>query len=507
MLIESGDLIPVARDAIEIPWTKRKLQILSYLFKGPVNFQTYVYDTNVGDIAQLSTYFNPEKWNESDLNGRFANRATLDEITAATVNSQGPNTTGTAVSPGDGLPGTPASCGAKPKSSSLLPRLMVLAPGSEVATSTEKAPEEVNEDYWSSIRSSSDAFDLGVTPLPLDTPAAKATLKRKDSGVIQGSEKLNEKVFLNCGDPKRAPPSGMLTPPLLTPDNNSCEFSKALFGLELLKKLAQEQVSPANSCTSSRASSRVNSRPVSRQSSLSGCGSGRATPSLLTRTPSLSMPPCLSNMSGVSPLADTPDESSKVGGIPEGLRFLLKRRNSAAARSPLTPPPAFDPAQPPPSLPTRMTFSSGGVKSPFSLGSLQFTTPPPGFSTGIPKLDVALNKIGDGRPDRLLAPWTVPGSMINENEDMTTASKKRPSAFVDEDLSEDSIPLFEVADHDNVAHLALTDDNDDLRAMGIRMKRVRPLVEHSPHGSVVEQFNTDDILDLPASSYFADWKK
>ena len=92
--------------------------------------------------------------------------------------------------------------------------------------------------------------------------------------------------------------------------------------------------------------------------------------------------------------------------------------------------------------------------------------------------------------------------MINKDEDITTTSKKRPSSYVDEDLSEDSIPLFEVADHDNVSHLAITDDNDDLRAKGIRMKRVRPLVEHSLQGSVVEQFNTDDILDLPASSYF-----
>ena len=39
MLIESGDLIPVRRDAIEVPWTKRKAQIMAFLFKGPVNFQ------------------------------------------------------------------------------------------------------------------------------------------------------------------------------------------------------------------------------------------------------------------------------------------------------------------------------------------------------------------------------------------------------------------------------------------------------------------------------------
>ena len=119
MLIESGDLIPVLRDAVEIPWTKRKSQILGYLFRGPVTFKTHVYDTNVGDIAPLSTYFNPDKWTEKDLNSKFGSRATVEDISAAATNSQGPNTT--------------SASGTKAKSASLKPRLMVI-PSSEEKT-------------------------------------------------------------------------------------------------------------------------------------------------------------------------------------------------------------------------------------------------------------------------------------------------------------------------------------------------------------------------------------
>jgi len=71
MLIESGDLIPVIPEAVEIPWTKRKSEVLNFLHRGWVTFATYVYDTNVGDIAPLSTYFNPNVWTVIDLNKRF----------------------------------------------------------------------------------------------------------------------------------------------------------------------------------------------------------------------------------------------------------------------------------------------------------------------------------------------------------------------------------------------------------------------------------------------------
>merc|ERR1712243_396471 len=71
MLVTPGDLIPVQSSATTIPWTRRKSQILNYLHRGPVSFSTLVYDTNVGDISALSTYFNPERVSVKDLNSRF----------------------------------------------------------------------------------------------------------------------------------------------------------------------------------------------------------------------------------------------------------------------------------------------------------------------------------------------------------------------------------------------------------------------------------------------------
>jgi len=71
MLITPGDLIPVLPTATTIPWTRRKSQILNFLHRGPVTFSTLVYDTNVGDISALSTYFNPERISVKDLNSRF----------------------------------------------------------------------------------------------------------------------------------------------------------------------------------------------------------------------------------------------------------------------------------------------------------------------------------------------------------------------------------------------------------------------------------------------------
>ncbi len=46
MLLESGDLIPVKRAAVDIPWTRRKSQIQNYLHRGPVEF-TVIYYLNL----------------------------------------------------------------------------------------------------------------------------------------------------------------------------------------------------------------------------------------------------------------------------------------------------------------------------------------------------------------------------------------------------------------------------------------------------------------------------
>lgn len=71
MLLTQGDLIPVEPEATTIPWTRRKSQILNFLHRGPVDFNTLVYDTNVGDISAISTYFNPERVSVQDLNSKF----------------------------------------------------------------------------------------------------------------------------------------------------------------------------------------------------------------------------------------------------------------------------------------------------------------------------------------------------------------------------------------------------------------------------------------------------
>ena len=71
MLEKPGDLIPVVAKATAIPWTRRRAQILNFLHRGPVTFSTMVYDTNVGDISSLATYFNPDRISERELNIRF----------------------------------------------------------------------------------------------------------------------------------------------------------------------------------------------------------------------------------------------------------------------------------------------------------------------------------------------------------------------------------------------------------------------------------------------------
>jgi len=71
MLDTPGDLIPVIPSAAQIPWTRRRSQILNFLHRGPVEFTTLVYDTNVGDISPLSSYFNPQRISEKELNSKF----------------------------------------------------------------------------------------------------------------------------------------------------------------------------------------------------------------------------------------------------------------------------------------------------------------------------------------------------------------------------------------------------------------------------------------------------
>merc|ERR1712215_20449 len=79
MLERPGDLIPVQPNATSIPWTRRRSQILNFLHRGPVTFNTLVYDTNVGDISALATYFNPDRISQRELNLRFGHYPTSGE--------------------------------------------------------------------------------------------------------------------------------------------------------------------------------------------------------------------------------------------------------------------------------------------------------------------------------------------------------------------------------------------------------------------------------------------
>jgi len=80
MLGRPGDLIPVLPEAAEISWTRRRSQILNYLHRGPVNFSTMVYDTNVGDISSLACYFNKERISVDELNNRFGHYPGEDDV-------------------------------------------------------------------------------------------------------------------------------------------------------------------------------------------------------------------------------------------------------------------------------------------------------------------------------------------------------------------------------------------------------------------------------------------
>lgn len=39
MLEKTGDLIPVRHEAVNIPWTKRKSQVLNFIHRGTVRFE------------------------------------------------------------------------------------------------------------------------------------------------------------------------------------------------------------------------------------------------------------------------------------------------------------------------------------------------------------------------------------------------------------------------------------------------------------------------------------
>ena len=61
-------------------WSNRSSKIVEYLHRGPVSFSTLVYDTNVGDIATISSYFNPEMVTLEELNKKYAKSKTREAV-------------------------------------------------------------------------------------------------------------------------------------------------------------------------------------------------------------------------------------------------------------------------------------------------------------------------------------------------------------------------------------------------------------------------------------------
>ena len=59
-------------------WTNRSSNIVNFLHHGPVSFSTLVYDTKVGDIATVASYFNPAMVTVEELNTKYTNR--MDKV-------------------------------------------------------------------------------------------------------------------------------------------------------------------------------------------------------------------------------------------------------------------------------------------------------------------------------------------------------------------------------------------------------------------------------------------
>lgn len=96
--------------------------------------QTFVYDTNVGDIAPLSTYFNPERWTEHDLNHKFGTACAESDLNLGSAASPTLlNNTAPLTSVTNALEENPLLC-SKVKSASIQPRLLLIPEGAQDGT-------------------------------------------------------------------------------------------------------------------------------------------------------------------------------------------------------------------------------------------------------------------------------------------------------------------------------------------------------------------------------------
>ena len=70
--MKGADLVPVVADFKNITSHKlRKSSWMNYIQRGPVTYNTLVFDRNIGDTMSLINYFNPDFFTEQELNNRF----------------------------------------------------------------------------------------------------------------------------------------------------------------------------------------------------------------------------------------------------------------------------------------------------------------------------------------------------------------------------------------------------------------------------------------------------
>jgi len=56
--ITPNHLVPVQPEAALLSHGQRRAHYMDFLYRGPVDFDTLVFDTSVGDISPLECYFN-----------------------------------------------------------------------------------------------------------------------------------------------------------------------------------------------------------------------------------------------------------------------------------------------------------------------------------------------------------------------------------------------------------------------------------------------------------------
>jgi len=69
--ITPNHLVPVQPEAALLSHGQRRAHYMDFLYRGPVDFDTLVFDTSVGDISPLECYFNRDRLTVEDLNAKY----------------------------------------------------------------------------------------------------------------------------------------------------------------------------------------------------------------------------------------------------------------------------------------------------------------------------------------------------------------------------------------------------------------------------------------------------